>query len=99
MPKREKKPVHHVQMTDGKRQIIQQLLQEYDIETAEDIQNALKDLLGGTIKEMMEAEMDDHLGYEKSERSIPRDQAYTHPSCIAIFYAGYSLAIHPKLCT
>ena len=25
--------------------------------------------LGGTIKEMMEAEMDDHLGYEKSERS------------------------------
>jgi len=25
--------------------------------------------LGGTIKEMMEAEMDEHLGYEKSERS------------------------------
>ena len=31
-----------------------------------DIQNALKDLLGGTIKEMMEAEMDEHLRYEKS---------------------------------
>ena len=68
MAKREKKPVHHVQMTDGKRQIIQQLLQEYDIESAQDIQDALKDLLGGTIKEMMEAEMDDHLGYERSER-------------------------------
>ena len=65
---KEKKPVHKVQMTDGKRQIIQQLLQEYDIETAEDIQDAFKDLLGGTIKEMMEAEMDDHLGYQKSER-------------------------------
>ena len=73
MPKREKKPVHHVQMTEGKRQIIQQLLQEYDIETAEDIQDALKDLLGGTIKEMMEAEMDEHLGYEKSERSDSDD--------------------------
>ena len=73
MAKREKKPVHHVQMTEGKRQIIQQLLQEYDIETAEDIQDALKDLLGGTIKEMMEAEMDDHLGYEKSERSDSDD--------------------------
>ncbi len=73
MPKREKKPVHHVQMTEGKRQIIQQLLQEYDIETAEDIQDALKALLGGTIKEMMEAEMDDHLGYEKSERSDSDD--------------------------
>ena len=69
MAKREKKPVHKVVMTEGKRNIIHQLLQEYDIETAEDIQDALKDLLGGTIKEMMEAEMDDHLGYEKSERS------------------------------
>lgn len=66
---REKKPVHKVQMTDGKRSIIQQLLQEYDIQSAEDIQNALKDLLGGTIKEMMETEMENHLGYEKSERS------------------------------
>ena len=67
MTKREKKPVHKVVMTEGKRNIIQQLLQEYDIETAEDIQAALKDLLGGTIKEMMEAEMDEHLGYDKSE--------------------------------
>lgn len=75
MARREKKPVHHVQMTDGKRAIIQQLLQEYDIETAEDIQDALKDLLGGTIKEMMEAEMDDHLGYGKSERINRDDQS------------------------
>ena len=69
MATKEKKPIHKVQMTEGKRNIIRQLLQEYDIETAEDIQDALKDLLGGTIKEMMEAEMDDHLGYQKSERS------------------------------
>ncbi|GAA6502733.1 hypothetical protein K340107D12_55490 [Blautia parvula] len=66
---RQKKPVHRVQMTEGKRSIIHQLLEEYDIQTAEDIQDALKDLLGGTIKEMMEAELDDHLGYQKSERS------------------------------
>ena len=33
---RQKKPVHRVQMTDGKRNIIRQLLEEYDIETAED---------------------------------------------------------------
>ena len=70
---REKKPVHKVQMTEGKRNIIRQLLQEYDIESAQDIQDALKDLLGGTIKEMMEAEMDDHLGYSKSERSDSDD--------------------------
>ena len=70
---REKKPVHRVQMTEGKRNIIHQLLEEYDIQTAEDIQDALKDLLGGTIKEMMEAEMDNHLGYEKSRRSDSDD--------------------------
>ena len=73
MARREKKPVHRVQMTEGKRNIIHQLLEEYDIETAEDIQDALKDLLGGTIKEMMETEMDNHLGYEKSERSDSDD--------------------------
>ena len=56
-------------MTEGKRNLIQGLLQEYDIETAEDIQDALKDLLSGTVKEMLEAEMDDHLGYGKYERS------------------------------
>ena len=70
---REKKSVHRVQMTEGKRNIIHQLLEEYDIQTAEDIQDALKDLLGGTIKEMMEAEMDNHLGYEKSQRSDSDD--------------------------
>lgn len=70
---REKKPVHRVQMTEGKRNIIHQLLEEYDIQTAEDIQDALKDLFGGTIKEMMEAEMDNHLGYEKSQRSDSDD--------------------------
>ena len=73
MARREKNPVHKVVMTEGKRNIIQQLLQEYDIETAEDIQDVLKDLLGGTIKEMIEAEMDSNLGYNKSERSNSDD--------------------------
>ena len=70
---REKKQIHKVEMTEGKRNIIRQLLEEYEIETAKDIQEALKDLLGGTIKEMMEAEMDAHLGYGKSERSDNED--------------------------
>lgn len=67
MAKKAKPPV--IVMTDGKREIIQRLLSEYDIKTAEDIQEALKDLLGGIIKEMMEAEMGYHLGCEKSARS------------------------------
>lgn len=66
-------PPHKVEMTEGKREIIKDLLSEYDIQSAEDIEEALKDLLGGTIKEMMEAEMDHHLGYGKSERSDSDD--------------------------
>ena len=56
-------------MTDGKRKIIQGLLEEYDIESADDIQDALRDLLSGTIEGMMESEIDDHLGYDKYERT------------------------------
>lgn len=70
---KEKTSPHKVVMTEGKRDIIRGLLSEYDIQTAQDIQEALKDLLGGTIKEMMESEMDNHLGYEKSERSDSDD--------------------------
>ena len=56
-------------MSEGKKNIIAGLIQEYNIKSAEDIQEALKDLLGGTIQEMMEAELDEHLGYDEYERS------------------------------
>lgn len=65
-----KKEVYHVKpLNENKKNIIAALIDEYDIQTADDIQEALKDLLGGTIKSMMEAEMDEHLGYESYERS------------------------------
>lgn len=41
-----------------------ELLQKYDIESAEDIQDTLKDLLSGTIQGMLEYEMNEHLGYD-----------------------------------
>lgn len=56
-------------MTEGKQALIQGLLNEYDIETADDIQDALQDLLAGTIQGIPESEMDNHLGYDKYERS------------------------------
>ena len=65
-----KKEVYKIKpLTEGKKNIIASLIEEYDIETAEDIQEALRDLLGGTIKGMMEAEMNEHLGYDNYERS------------------------------
>ena len=44
-----KKDVYHVKpLTEGKKNIIASLIDEYDIETADDIRDALRDLLGGT---------------------------------------------------
>lgn len=56
-------------LSEGKKNIIAGLFQEYDIKSAEDIQDALKDLLGGTIETMLEGEMDNHLGYSPYERT------------------------------
>ena len=42
---REKKPVHKVQMTEGKRNIIHQLLDEYDIRKRQIFQRLAKNLL------------------------------------------------------
>lgn len=56
-------------LSEGKKNIIASLIEEYDIKTAEDIQEALKDLLGGTIQNMLESEMDHHLGYKPYERT------------------------------
>lgn len=55
-------------LSEGKKNIIADLIREYDIQSAEDIQDALKDLLGGTIESMLAAELDNHLGYDEYER-------------------------------
>jgi transposase-like protein len=57
------------ELSEAKKEIIANLLETYDIKTTSDIQAALKDLLGGTIQEMLESELDDHMGYAKSEQT------------------------------
>ncbi|MCD1259292.1 IS256 family transposase [Paenibacillus athensensis] len=42
-------------------------IKENKLVTAQDAQNALKDLFAETLQEMLEAELDTHLGYEKHE--------------------------------
>lgn len=44
-------------------------IKENKLVTAKDAQDALKDLFAETIQEMLEAEMDTHLGYEKHEKA------------------------------
>lgn len=49
----------------NKSEILKRLIQEYDVKTTKDVQEMLKDLFAGTIQEMLEAELDDHLGYDR----------------------------------
>jgi len=56
-------------LTPEKKEVIANLIEMYDIKTMSDIQAALKDLLGGTIQGMLEAELDEELGYEKHEKT------------------------------
>ena len=92
MANRKKEVYKPKPMTEGKRNVIQGLLREYDIQTAEDIQDALKDLLSGTLKEMLEVEMDDHLGYGRYERSDePNYRNGTKPKRVRSKYGEFEV--------
>lgn len=49
------------------RDLIRELLSDYEIKSTEDLSNALKEIFAGTMEDMLEAELDEHLGYEKHE--------------------------------
>ena len=49
----------------NKSEILKKLIQEYDVKTTRDVQEMLKDLFSETIQEMLEAELDEHLGYDR----------------------------------
>lgn len=50
-------------LTEKEMELVQLLMQ--DCKSTSDIQSKLKRLFAGTIEQMLEAEMDEHLGYEK----------------------------------
>jgi transposase-like protein len=52
-------------LSPERKELIQGLLSHYKPEDAQDVQAMLRDLLGDTLQEMLEAEMDEHLGYSK----------------------------------
>lgn len=51
-------------LSEKEMELVKLLMAE--CETTADIQNKLKKLFAGTIEQMLEAEMDEHLGYEKN---------------------------------
>ena len=52
-------------LSPERKEFINSLLEHYNPKDAKDVQEMLKDLLGDTLQGMLEAEMDDHLGYSK----------------------------------
>ena len=48
------------------------IVNNYDINNANDVANALKDMFGGVIQSMMNAEFDSSMGYEKRDNKISK---------------------------
>jgi transposase-like protein len=56
-------------LTEEKKKAIGAFIELYDIEGAGDLREALKDLMGDTIQNMLESELDEELGYERYEKT------------------------------
>ena len=53
---------------NNKTQLVQAILDTYQPETAEDVQNALKDIFGPMFEAMLQGEMNNHLGYNNNSK-------------------------------
>lgn len=53
----------------SKKDIVKYIIDEYGVTSPTDITNALKDLLGETLQEMLNAEFDEHMGYKKYDQT------------------------------
>ena len=47
---------------------LKEMIQYYDIKTTDDIKDPFKDMFGETIQEIMEADLDTYLGYDKHDK-------------------------------
>lgn len=55
-----------------KKEIVKYIIENYNPKSANDITDALKDLLGDTLQGMLNAEFDEHMGYEKYEQKTTK---------------------------
>lgn len=56
----------------SKKDIVRYIIDEYGVTSPTDITNALKDLLGETLQEMMDAEFNEHMGYDKHDNQVKK---------------------------
>ena len=57
----------HKKISEERRKFLQEFIAQNNINTAQDIQEALKDMFKDTLQEMLETEMTTQLGYNKYE--------------------------------
>ena len=53
---------------NSKSELVKAILETYQPETAEDVQNALKDIFGPMFEAMLQGEMNNHLGYDNNSK-------------------------------
>lgn len=57
-----------------KKELVNAILEQYQPETAEDVQDALKDIFGPMFEAMLQGEMKSHLGYESNNKDDKNTQ-------------------------
>lgn len=57
----------------NKKDMVKHIIDEYSVTSLNDIINALKDLLGETLQEMLNTEFDEHMGYNKYDQTSKKD--------------------------
>ena len=57
---------------NSKNELVKAILEEYQPETAEDVQNALKDIFGPMFEAMLQGEMNAHLGYNNNSKEAKK---------------------------
>ena len=56
-------------MSQERNELIKKLIKEFDVRTVKDAESVLKDMFTPMLQSMLEAELDNHLGYERYERT------------------------------
>lgn len=68
--------------SEASKAIAQAIIDQYKPTSAEEMQDALKDIFGPMFEPMLQGEMDSHLGYESNDRGYKdtnnRRNGYTH---------------------
>jgi len=54
----------------SKNELVNKILETYQPETTEDVQNALKDVFGPMFEAMLQGEMTSHLGFDSNDKNV-----------------------------